>query len=196
MLWAKNVNFWNRWMPEPPDVYRVFLGEHGWSLASRYFSNSGWIKPSHGCPVEMQMLSSRYLGETGGVDCSLDESLRLQLPVSELVDGMGMRWSGEGADYLDITGQPAVFDPIAHDNGPMALLLREDLFKEFLAQEGLTLCWTILGEKRVIGAWHTPKYVYSLRMTGAFILDDNGLEGFLNYHEDSHEDGAGTMEEG
>ena len=196
MQWAKDVDFWNSWMPEPPDVYRMFLGEHGWSLASRYFSDSGWTTPGHGCPVKMQMLSVRYLGETVGFDCSLDESLRLQLPASELVDGIGMRWSGEGADYLDNTGQPVAFDPTVHDNGPTALLLREDLFREVLAQKGLVFCWTVLGEKRAFGAWHTPKYVFSHRMTGAFILDDNGPKGFLNYHEDSYEDGTDTMEVG
>jgi hypothetical protein len=196
MQWARNVDFWNRWMPEPPDVYRMFLGEQGWSMASRYFSDSGWTKPRHDCPVKVQVLSVGYLGETNGFDCSLDESIRLQLPISELVDDMGMRWSGEGADYLDITGQPAVIDPTAHGNGPTALLLREDFFREFLVQKGLALCWTILGEKRVIGTRHIPKYVFSLRMTGAYVLDDKGPKGFLNYYEDSYEDGAGTMEDG
>ena len=41
MKWAKKVDFWNRWMPEPSVVYRMFLGEHGWAPASRYFSDAG-----------------------------------------------------------------------------------------------------------------------------------------------------------
>ena len=37
MKWAEDVDFWGRWMPEPPEVYRMFLGEYGWSPAFRYF---------------------------------------------------------------------------------------------------------------------------------------------------------------
>jgi hypothetical protein len=47
MKWAEGVDFWGRWMPDPPEVYRMFLGEHGWSPASRYFQqpyngDEGW----------------------------------------------------------------------------------------------------------------------------------------------------------
>lgn len=137
-----------------------------------------------------------YLGERGGFDCSLDESYTLRLPASELVNGLGIRWSGDDADYLDTAGQLAAFDPTAHDKGPTALLLREDLLKDFLAREGLTLCWTVLGEKHVIGAGHLPKYQLSLRMTGAYILDDNGPDGSLAYHEDIYENGDDSEEDG
>lgn len=57
---------------------------------------------------------------------------------------------------------------------------------------GLTLCWTILGEKHVIGAGHPPEYQYSLRMTGAYMLGDNDSDGFLSYHEDIYENGTGS----
>src|SRR5262249_32844210 len=35
--WAESIDFYGRWMPDPPEVYRMFLGEHGWSPACRYF---------------------------------------------------------------------------------------------------------------------------------------------------------------
>ena len=147
------------------------------------------------CPVNIQVITFEYLQERGGFDCSIDDSYTLRLPATELVNGLGMRWSGNGADYLDTTEQLAAFDPTVHDKGPTALLLREDLLREFLARNGLTLCWTILGEKHVIGAGHLPKYQYSLRMTGAYILNDNDQDGFLNYHEDVYENGAGNEED-
>lgn len=55
--WANSVDFWNRWMPEPSKVYRMFLGEHGWAPASRYFSDAGWTHPSHDCPVKVQVIA-------------------------------------------------------------------------------------------------------------------------------------------
>jgi hypothetical protein len=74
------------------------------------------------------------LREASGFDCSIDESYTLRLPTSELVAGLRLGWSGNGADYLDAAGQLAAFDPTTHTNGPNALLLREDLLKEFLCR--------------------------------------------------------------
>jgi hypothetical protein len=171
-------------MPDPPEVYQMFLGEHGWSPASRYFehqyyADEGWTQPNHDCPVKVRSVAYEYLCEANGFDCSVDESYRLRLPASHLVTGLGLRWSEHGADYLDAAGQLAAFDPTAHADGPSALLLREDLLKEFLAREKLTICWIVLGEKSAVGAGFSPGYHISLRMTGAYMLDEKGLVGFV-----------------
>jgi hypothetical protein len=184
MKWAEGVDFWGRWMPDPPEVYQMFLGEHGWSPASRYFehqyyADEGWTQPNHDCPVKVRSVAYEYLCEANGFDCSVDESYRLRLPASHLVTGLGLRWSEHGADYLDAAGQLAAFDPTAHADGPSALLLREDLLKEFLAREKLTICWIVLGEKSAVGAGFSPGYHISLRMTGAYMLDEKGLVGFV-----------------
>jgi hypothetical protein len=182
--WAEGIDFWGRWMPDPPQVYQMFLGEHGWSPASRYFQqpyfgDERWTQPNHGCPVKVRTAAFEYLRETSGFDCSVDESYTLRLPASELVIGLGLRWSGNGADYLDAAGQLAAFDPTAHAVGPSALLLREDLLKVFLAREKLTICWAVLGEKCVLGAGFSPAHHASLRLSGAYMLGDKGPVGFL-----------------
>ncbi len=184
MQWAKNVDFFGLWMPEASVVYRMYLGEHGWAPASQYFNDAGWTRPGNDCPVDVKVITLKYLQEIGGFDCSLDDSFTLRLPASELVRSLEMRWNGNGADYLDTDDKLAVFDPTAHEKGPVALLLREDFLKEFLAREGLTLCWTIFGWKQAVGAGHPPKYQNSLRMSGAYMLRDNDLKGFLNYHNE------------
>ena len=192
LKWAEGVDFWGRWMPDPPKVSRMFLGEYGWSPASQYvqqpyFGDEGWTQPNHGCPAKVRAVACEYFREANGFDCSIDESYTLRLPASELVTGLGLRWSGNGADYLDAAGRPAAFDPTAHADGPSALLLREDLLKEFLAREQLTVCWAVLGEKRVIGAGIMPAYHASLRMSGAYRLSDKGPIGFLRCMLDDRE---------
>lgn len=182
--WAEDVDFWGRWMPEPPEIWRMFLGEHGWAPASRYFEkpyfgDKRWTQPSQGCPVELRTCAFEYLREARGFDCSVDESYTLRLPTSDLVTGIGLRWSTNGADFIDATGRLAAFDPTAHASGPSALLLREDLTREFLAREGLSICWAVLGEKRVTGPGFDAKYHASLRMSGAYILGRRGPDGFL-----------------
>jgi hypothetical protein len=159
--WAQGVDFWHCWMPVLPRSYRMFLGEHGWSPASRYFQepsfgDEGWIQPNHGCPVKVRTVAFEYLRDANSFDCSVDEHYTLRLPTSELVTGLGFRWSGNDADYLDTAGQLAAFDPTAHTDGPSALLIRDDLLREFLARQGLTICWAVRGEKRVLGAGFIP----------------------------------------
>jgi hypothetical protein len=190
--WAEGVDFWGRWMPDAPEVYRMFLGEHGWAPASRYFEHryfgdAGWTQPNHGCPVMVRPAAFEYVREARGFDCSVDESYTLRLPARELLTGLGLRWVGNGADYLNASGQLAAFDPTAFADGPSALLLREESLRKFLAREKLAICWAVLGEKQVLGAGVMPAYHTSLRMSGAYVLGDHGPVGFLKCMLDDRE---------
>ncbi len=183
--WAEGVDFWGRWMPDSPEEYIMLLGEYAWSPAFQYFQRQhlrdhaeGWILPGHACPSELRNTTFRYLREAGTFDCSVDETYTLRLPSAQLVTGLGLRWSGNRADWLDAAGQLTAFDPTAHQDGPRALLLREDSLREFLKREKLTACWTVLGEKYVIQPGANPTKE-SLRLSGAYILGENGLTGFL-----------------
>jgi len=190
MNWAKGVDFWGRWMPDPPEVYGMFLGEYGWSPAFRYFNQpyygaEQWTNPGNGCPISVRIGSFEYVKESGGFDCSINESYALHLPIYELVDRLGLQWTGRSADYIERNGSVAAFDPTAYEEGPTALLLREDLLKRYLSIEGLALCWTALGEKRVLGGGFGGKYHGALRMSGAYALRDSGPEGFLVTRRDN-----------
>ena len=191
MDWARGVDFWGRWMPEEPEMYGLLLGEHGWSPAFNYFTGTydtgaGWPQ-SERCPVAIRPIAFQYHAETNSFDCSVEESYSLRLPHHELVHRLGLKWSGRGADYLDHQGQLAALDPTAHEDGPTALLLREDLLRDYLSQNDLALCWTILGEKRVLGEMSSrsiPAYYGSLRISGAYRYTDQGPMGFIRFRHD------------
>ncbi|MDE0260122.1 MAG: ATP-binding protein [Gammaproteobacteria bacterium] len=184
LRWANEIDFWDDRMPEASSTNHAFLGEHAWAPASRYFEkpyygDDGWHQPA-GCPVKLRTVTREYLREHGGFDCSIDESYTLRLPDVDLVSGLGIRWSGRGADFVDDADRVAAQDPTVHSEGPSALLLREDVLGEFLASEKLTICWTVVGEKRVIppGFGTTgPRYPW-LRLSGAYILSDGHVNGF------------------
>nr|WP_143101685.1 AVAST type 2 anti-phage system protein Avs2 [Stigmatella aurantiaca] len=186
LKWAEGVDFWGKWMPDPAEVHRIFLGEHAWAPASRYFENryhgdDGWTQPDHGCPVKLRTTALEYLREGRGFDCSVEESYTLSLPVRELVTGLGICWSGRGADFVDATGRLVSQDPTAHGLGPSALLLREDLLREFLHREGLTLCWAVVGEKHILNTGFELSHHPALRISGAYVLCDSGVTGFVKY---------------
>src|SRR5690606_3160746 len=130
--------------------------------------------------VRVRTVATEYLSEDSGFDCSVDETFRLRLPVSELVTGLGLRWVGSGADLLDGRGRLVAQDPTAHSDGPTALLFRDDAVREYLDREKLTICWSLIGEKRVL----PPSYCRTapqeiLRMSGAFVLAEDGPTGFV-----------------
>lgn len=192
MEWARDVDFWGRWMPEPPSVYGMFLGEYGWAPAFRYFDRQfysdyyggEWIKPSNKAPAYVQPASFEYRVESGGYDCSVTDGYALQLPHYRLLNSLQLRWSGQAGDYLDSEGKLAALDPTAHEDGPSALLVREDVLLKYLCKEGLVLWWTILGEKWVVGSLADHKYHGSLKISGAYRYTDQGPEGFLNYRHE------------
>jgi hypothetical protein len=184
MQWAETVDFMGRWMPEPTRLYEVFLGEHGWAPASRYYQRDYyegkvWRQPRKSCPVEVQVFSFDYLNEQSTADCSLDETISLNLPRAELITPLDLRWTGLGADFTH-QGEVAAFDPTVHENGPAALLLREDFLRDFLAREQLRLCWVVIGEKQVIGPGAGGNYYGRVNLSGAYTLAEQGITGFLH----------------
>ena len=187
MQWAEGVDFAGRGMAEVAEVHYMFLGEHGWAPACRYFQqpyygDSGWARPTDDCPVEIRAVAREYRRETGGFDCAIDESYVLALPVDDLVDALGLRWAGRGADFMDGAGRVGAQDPTVHSEGPSAMLLREDLLAEFLERERLVMWWTVLGEKWVIPAERgSGRYHGRLNVSGAYVYSEGRVRGFVKH---------------
>jgi len=189
MRWAEGVDFWNQWMPTAPHVYPMFVGEHGWAPASRYFyqqyfGDSGWLQPEQACPTTVHTLACEHLSESSGFDCSISKTFWLRLPTPKLISGLGLRWDGD-ANFVSSDGRLAAQDPTARMDGPSALLLREDLLREYVAREKLTVVWTVVGEKRELGrllggGQGQPR----LRLSGAIHLASEGLRGFIKHIPD------------
>jgi hypothetical protein len=187
--WAKTVDFWGKWMPDPQEMHQVLLGEHGWAPASRYsdkqyYGNSGYIQPDRECPIKVRTVAYEYQSEANGFDCSIDEGFRIRLPMPELINGMHLRWSGNGGDFVGPDGRLTVFDPTIHTTGPDALLIQEEPLRNFLEKEGLTICWAILGEKRVFPPGFDPvRFFPGLQISGAYVIDKGKPVGFINFQQ-------------
>ena len=194
--WAKSVDFWGMRLPEPSTLSPVYLGEYGWSAAYEYLSSDleDWVKPESRdggeYPVSIQCASFRYFAEKAGLDCSVEDSYTLNLPHQEFINHLRLKWSCNGADYLDATGELAVFDPAAHENGPTALLLGKEFVERYQRERGVTLCWVIVGEKRIPGGNASDKYHGRQKMSGAYLHTKEGIEGFLNHNVDIPKDSS------
>ena len=184
MSWAENRDFSGRMLPQSSETYGMFLGEYSWSpiwrdFQKEYLDAEEWILSDEECPVRVRIATSEYHCSSSVFDCSVDDNYSLTLPAVDIVSVLGLRWSGYGSDFLDEIGQIVAFDPMAHTEGPYALLVRQDKLKEFLALEKLVLCWIVTGEKLVHGAGFTTRNYSALRMSGTYVLGLDGPTGFL-----------------
>ena len=189
MKWADGVNFWGRWMPEPPEMRRVFVGEYEWSRAfqhvyQEWYQGRNWVDPGTDCPVLIQVPVIEYLADEKGYDCSIESSFGIKLPHPNIVRSLSLQWDAENSWYVDPLGNRAAFDPSVHEDGPSSLLIREDLLTQYLSAEGLTLCWAILGEKWCLSNWNSRQYHGALRLSGAYKYADRSIEGSITFYPD------------
>ena len=178
--WAQKQDFMGRWMPEPGDVHHAFLGECYWSLAFRSEigeDGMGWHRDRSGrLPCEVVVTSFDHVTESSGLDCSIDKSIRVRLPVPMIAQGMGLRMSSREGVLVDESGQAIVFDPSVTERGPGALLVRREQFLQFLESNGLELFWTLLGEKQRIGG-DNPNELGWLQTSGAYRIVGTRVKG-------------------
>jgi hypothetical protein len=182
--WAKSVDLLGHLIPQLSDQ-RIMLGEYGWAPAyqyyqSEYFGICGWAPPDRDCSIKLLIAASRYASGTNGFDCSTEENDTVRLPAIDIIKSLGLKWDGSRGDFVDSSGNLAALDPTEEPEDPACLLVREDLMREYLARENLTICWIINGEKRVYGA-HFSVIHSPLRIMGAYILSGTIFDGFINF---------------
>ena len=157
--WAKQQHFMGRWMPESHSQIGVFLGEFFRMSSFKYFDNpyngrEGWTRRNDSqksLPCDVLVTSDSYLQEDGLYDCSIEGPIAIYLPAMEIVDTMGLSWSGDDGRFFDRAGNMAAQDPSTRTAGPQALLMDKELMTDFLNSKGYRLVWTLLGEKEVRG---------------------------------------------
>ena len=186
--WTQEVDFWNRWLPEPPGDSRLFFGELGWSHPFRQLL-SPYLEPQYPepsgdgpvCPVPLSAVAYSYPAESGGYDCSLARHVPLLRPNSGIVDSLRLSWTGTGANYVDGTGELVAFDPSICGEQQSALMVREEYLRQYLTDTEQALVWAIVGEKRVRapGSWRDAWAAF-LRVTGAYAHRNDEPTGHLS----------------
>ncbi len=192
--WAEHQSFWNNWMPKAKEHYQMFNREFYWSDTYTFFQNPyyGYEEWSEidsyglksGYPYKIGLTTSQYYWESG-FDYSKEDSLRMSKPSNILFEGMKMRYSEKEGHFIDKDGEMICFDPsIYHESNPY-LMVRKDKLIQFLSENNLSICWTLLGEKQVI----TPSFrrddsVGVMQMSGYVSLDGTGI---INVKDAEHE---------
>ena len=185
--WAKNQDFWGRWMPESHDAMDIFLGEFFWApvFQHRYIhrnSRDGWTRgENQSIPTDVLVSSEKYLREYKTYDCSLDKTISIYLPCKQLSELMNLHWRGDEGNFYDHQGNLIAFDPSVKKDGPGALLMNRDAFTKSLDENNYDIIWTVIGTKRIIGGGY-KKDSWKGRQTisGAYRIYDGKLIGNLS----------------
>lgn len=168
-------------------LHEIFLGEIGWSGASKffdnpYFSHLGWAGDINPDVIAAIAASQGYTREKGGFDCSVtSETISLRIPTERMLGLLKAEWSGIAATYVNERGSVLAFDPSANVPGPSAFLVRSDTLQELLRIHDLAVCWVIQGEK--VDATGSPNYRVHARRSfhGVFIWDGVEMSGDYSF---------------
>ncbi|MDI6850982.1 MAG: ATP-binding protein, partial [bacterium] len=183
--WAKEQNFWGRWMPESHELYKIFLGEYPCSIAFEDLRGDYniWTKEAGGkeIPVPVIVTGDIYLNEFT-TDCSSDGSISIKLPCKWLVNEMQLIHKFlDGRWYNDKEELVVIPTNIFADTSFSALLSKKQNLCEFLNKNEYTILWILLGEKRVLGGNLSHRnYEGHLLINGAYVLDHNDIVGSFN----------------
>jgi hypothetical protein len=185
MRWAKKQRFTGRWMPDSPEYSRAFLGEYPWAPAANEMSPASgeelWIDPDRACPAPVMVTSAAYHLGASEFDCSTDrEGGSINLPCPEIIAGLNLEWDGHSSAFLGKAGNIIAFDPCVIEKGPSALLLSREPLLSYLRIHGLTLWWTIVGERRNHRGMEEESF-YEVEYSGACLLDvtSGNVGGFM-----------------
>ena len=190
VTWFPGADFGNDRMPQPPTANQLFFGEHGWSpaftetFATSLKASTPTFRDGVTCPTGVRVTAVEYQARGSEFDCSVRDNYSLSVPPPALIQALGLRWSGHGADFVDQSGNLAAFDPTAHEYGPAGLLLREDLLGDYLEREGLALVWTVNGEKLTAAPGRDWRWDGILHFSGAYRYASKHVTGELAFREE------------
>lgn len=193
--WLSTVDLNESLLDSSSGEYRIFLGEFYWSPAyqtqdNEYYGREGWTKGrQETMPSEILATTEGYVRESGTEDCSVDDTVLMELPCKQIVEGMRLSWGGKNSEYIDKYGKLMAFDPSVCERGPEALLIRRNDILRYLEREGLEIFWTVGGEKIQIGGSHRhQEYQGRLEIGGFYRIVDGELTGHIHPKFKSRED--------
>ena len=173
-IWAKNKNFFGRWMPENRECIEVFDREYYWSDA--FYSSCGsdlWEDLVEDSSIigQVGIVNYHYFWENEQ-DFSKESTLSYLKPSRLLCNLLKIHPNEYDEKYSNQMGEIICIDPSVDGKGNSSLLVRKDEMLDTLDENGLDIFWTILGEK-YIHQKEDDKYVEGQVISGIVYFDKN-----------------------
>jgi hypothetical protein len=175
--WSANQRWMGDWMPRAYSRLRVGLYEHYWPPRFQVPLEKEWDTEifgiGHKLPCSILLTNDEYLCERGTYDCSVDDTININLPCRWLVKKMGLKMMGRRGEFYDDQGMLVAFDPSTLERGPSTLLIRKEPFSNFLKRNHYRVFWTVVGEKNIYepGLGSREQWLGRLEINGACFLN-------------------------
>jgi hypothetical protein len=153
--WANKQNFWGNWMPSESNTYQMFNREYYWSKAYDFFQSpyyersEEWTNLKHGYPNKVALTTDVYYWEEEH-DYSKEGTLNILKPSKIIFDGLEMKYANKDGQYRDKDGNLICFEASVENRTHQCLLVNKEKLLKFLDDNDLTICWALIGEKRVL----------------------------------------------
>ena len=183
-------NFFGRWMPDGATWLYGFAGEYPWATPFNTEPEEwhGMGGEESDYPVRFIPASSDLLQEWQ-YDATRSGNSRITVPARRFFSLNDLWWDGNGG--FQIVGTKGAFlDPSVLAGGPSALLADVDDLVDRLAKLNLSLVWTCLGEKTILGGRadsSTPRRTFSqmARLKPDGIVEYGDRVFFEDYNQDA-----------
>jgi len=191
--WIQNQHFMGRWMPESPDRYQLFSREYYWSTAFKSFesdANDGgswkavYDRDTRDFVANLCLTSISYYWEEE-YDYSKSQTLSFLKPNTLVFENMSLSYGDKLGSFIDVEGNIVCFAAEALKNTRPHLLVRKKEFLDMLEREGLSIIWTLLGEKGIIGgSLNADTHHAHTEFSGAFFSNNGEIVGEQKIYSD------------
>ncbi len=155
-----DVDLMGRWAAEPHDNYQLFNKEYYWSKGYDFFRNpyycgEEWVSFSDRKNEITELLDPvliptfRYLSERPG-DMIDGNSSSWYKPCGEIFKSLQLSYGDDDSILYNENGDIMCFDSeeLLHEN--IGFFINNEGLEQFLSENGYSIFWTILAEKRII----------------------------------------------
>ena len=146
--WAREQNFYGRWMPEYHDQYEYFLFEYPWSDSYKSLKIENTEHPRNGCPCEVIVSTESQLQENwNGIKDDISGSTLL--PNHEMMNELKLKTKRERGAFYNDANEIVAISNYNDDKGKKGLYVRQDILDDFMRKNDFSLVYCIIGEKKL-----------------------------------------------
>ena len=146
--WAKEQNFYGRWMPERRGMTEYLWNEYPWSDAYKTVNADyeEWDNPQD-CPMKIMLSYEAQLQEDWeGIDNDKEYLTTVYMPCREIMEQLGLYCTEVRGVIKDVLGNVVALNT-GHGDCITGLFIRKDVLDAYLKANGYVMFYYVLGEK-------------------------------------------------
>ena len=153
--WAKDQNYYGRWMPEHHDNIDFRWNEYPWADSYKQsLESEQWERPTNGnCPADVMVSYKGQLQEdVKGFNADKDFRPSVYMPCEDMMVRLGLFNAERGIIRKDENNKVVGLDYGLTGDNRTGMLMKKEVLDKYLQETGYTLFWFVLGEKTQSGS--------------------------------------------